>query len=169
MSRASIRSAVASYLSSANITTLNSVKPFPAKFTPEMDFYDDEDPGVMTGSIIYIYIESQRERRLEMASHQGRKEVEYSVVLDCFTRSQEPKSEDAGASAEAFLDSLVSSIRSDFQAGAQGVIFQWGEGTTSGGQDIDVVSYYPRMIRGRAGTTQVYSRVRLTVIELITA
>ena len=169
MSRATIRAAIAAYLSGANVTTLNSVKPFPAKFTPEMEFYQGEDPGVMTGTIIYIYIDSQHEARIELGGHHGRKEVTYGVVLDCLTRSQTPKAEDVGAQAEAFIDSLVAAIRADFQAGHPNVVFQWGEGDRQGGVDIEVAQYYPRSLKGSASATQVYSRVRLTVLEILEA
>lgn len=170
MSRATVRSAIAAYLTSANIDFLSTVKPFPAKFTSEMEFYAGEDPGIESGAIIYIYFEGQDESRIALGgAHNGKKAVEYTVGLECFMRSQQPKSEDAGADNEAFIDSLVSAIRADRQAAAPGVIFQWGEGVLPGSADIRVTSYYPRQLGGRSSVTQVYSSVRVSVVEIIEA
>lgn len=174
MSRATVRSAIVSYLEGANIEFLSTVKPFPAKFTPEMEFYS-EDPGapkgVDSGAIVYVYFSSEREARIALGgAHSGKKEVTYEVMLDCFLRSTKKKSEDAGSDNETFLDSLVAAIRADRNAGTtDGTIFQWGEGSTNGGQDIEVTSYYPRQLNGMGSVTQVYSSVRVTVVEIINA
>ena len=166
MSRSTVRSAIATYLTNAGITNLSTVKPFPAKFTPEMEFYAGEDPGHSSGAIIFIYFAGQREERIALAGlHNGRKWVEYEVVLDCFLRSSHRKAEDAGTDNETFLDSLITAIRSDRQAGTAGnPIFQWGEGGRNGGTDIEVVSYYPRLLAGTS-VTQIYSSIRVTVAE----
>lgn len=170
MSRATVRAQIASYLSGAGITYLSTVKPFPAKFTPEMEFYAGEDPGHSSGAIVYIYFASQIEDRIALGgTHSGRKSVEYEVVLDCFMRSTHRKSEDAGADSEAFIDSLVDAIRADRNAGNAQIIFQWGEGTFPGSPDINVTSYYPRSLAGSAMTTQTYSQIRVTVVEIINA
>ena len=170
MSRAAIRSAIVSYLESANIASLSSVKPFPAKFTSEMEFFAGEDPGVQDGAIIYIYVARESEKRIALGgATSGKKAVEYEFVLDCFFRSMKRRTEDVGADNEAFIDSLVAAIRADRQAGAPGVIFQWGEGIFPGGPDIDVTSYYPRSLNGAASATQVFSSVRVTVVEVLSA
>ena len=168
MSRAAVRAQIVDYLSNAGITNLSGVKPFPAKFTPEMEFFAGEDPGHSSGAIIFVFFESERETRIALGGeHSGRKAVEYSVVLDCFMRSTHKKSEDAGADNEAFLDSLAAAIRADRNAGNPAIIFQWGEGTFPGGADLDIVSYYPRLLNGSASATQTYSTVRVAVIEIL--
>ena len=68
--------------------------------------------------------------------------------------------------AETFLDSFTNAIRASKNCGGNGPIFQWGEGLTNGGQDIEVTSYYPRQINGSASVTQVVSTVRVRVIEI---
>jgi hypothetical protein len=169
VSRATVRSAIVSYLQGANITGLSSVKPFPAKFTPEGEFYQGEDPGNEAGAIIWVHIEQARETRIALGgAHNGRKAVDYTVVLDCILRSGAPKSEDVGASNDAFLDSLEQAIRNDRQAGTAGnPIFQWGEGSLTGGPDIETVAGFPRTLNGSQTVTQVYSSVRLTVLEIL--
>jgi hypothetical protein len=171
VSRATVRQQVLEYLQNANVTHLSTIKPFPAKFTPEMEFYAGEDPGHSSGAIMYLYIESEAEHRIAFGgSHNGRKAVEYSMVLDCFLRSTQRKAEDAGYDNESFLDSLITAIRADRTAGTEGKpfpIFQWGEGTMPGASDITVTSYYPRQLSGGASVTQIYSSVRVTVVEIL--
>ena len=168
MSRATVRAAVVKYLQGAGITSLASVKPFPAKFTSEMEFYAGEDPGTQDGCIIYTFINRESERRIALGGpHNGKKAVDYEFTLDCFFRSTKRKTEDVGADNEAFLDSLITAIRADRNAGAPDVIFQWGEGTFPGGADIDITSYYPRSLNGAASATQVFSSVRVSVVEIL--
>ena len=168
MSRATVRAQVASYLENAGITNLSGVKPFPAKFTPEMEFYAGEDPGHSSGAIIFMFFESETENRVALGgAHNGRKAVEYSLVLDCFMRSNHKKSEDAGSDNEAFLDSLLAAIRADRNAGNPAIIFQWGEGVNPGGAALSVVSYYPRLLNGAGSATQTYSTVRVSVVEIL--
>lgn len=167
MSRETVRTQFVNYLNGEGITYLSGVKTFPAKFTPEGDFYDNEDPGHAQGCIVYPYIETQREKRIELTGATGGgKEISYTVVFTCIFRSNKRNTEDAGADSEAFLDSFINAIRASKNCGGSGPIFQWGEGSTTGGDDIEVVSYYPRQINGSASVTQVVSTVRVTVIEI---
>lgn len=167
MSRETVRTQFVNYLNGKGITYLSGVKIFPAKFTPEGDFYDNEDPGHAQGCIVYPFIETQREKRIELTGATGGgKEISYTVVFTCIFRSNKRKTEDAGADSEAFLDSFTNAIRASKNCGGSGPIFQWGEGSTIGGDDIEVVSYYPRQINGSAAVTQVVSTVRVTVIEI---
>lgn len=168
VSRSTVRAAIVSYLQGAGITSLSTVKPFPAKFTPEMEFYAGEDPGTQDGCIIYTFISKESERRIALGGpHSGKKAVEYEFVLDCFFRSTKRKTEDVGVDNEAFLDSLVTAIRADRTAGAPDIIFQWGEGVFPGSSDIDITSYYPRSLNGAASATQVFSSVRVSVVEIL--
>jgi hypothetical protein len=167
VSREAVRAQFVNYLNGANIAGLGSVKTFPAKFTPEGEFYANEDPGHQSGAIVYPYIESQRERRLELTGPTGGgKEITYEVVFTCIFRSTKRKTEDAGADAESFLDGFTNAIRASKNCGGSGPILQWGEGSVSGGEDIEVVSYYPKQINGSAAVTQVVSTVRVSIIEV---
>ena len=167
MSRTTVRNQFVNYLNSAGITYLSEVKNFPAKFTPEGEFYQGEDPGHQQGCIVFPYIEAQNEKRIELTGALGGgKEIAYDVTFTCIFRSNKRKTEDAGVDAETFLDSFTNAIRASKNCGGNGPIFQWGEGTTNGGQDIEVVSYYPRQINGSASVTQVVSTVRVRIIEI---
>lgn len=164
-----MRAAVQRYLDPANssIPYLSHVYDHPAKFTPEGDFYDGQDPGHQTGAVIFLYIARQSEHRAALGGpHNGRKVVEYELLLDCFIRSTSPKAEDAGAAADEFIDALVARIRADRNAGDPTVVFQWGEGTDPGGPDIEIEALYPRTVRGSQQLTQTYANLRTTVLEI---
>jgi hypothetical protein len=167
MSRSTVRSQFISYLEGADIPFLSKVMTFPAKFTPEGEFYQGEDPGHQQGCIVFPYIENQSEKRIELTGPTGGgKEITYEVVFTCIFRSNKRKTEDAGTDAETFLDGFTNAIRASKNCGGNGPIFQWGEGGTSGGSDIEVTSYYPRQINGAASATQVVSTVRVRIIEI---
>lgn len=168
MSRATVREAVASYLEGAGITNLTTVKRFPAKFTSEQEFYPDDDPGHNSGAVIFLYFASQKETRIALGgAHDGRKAREYEIHIDCYLRSNHRKAEDAGTDNEAFIDSLVLAIEADRNAGNPSVIFQWGEGSFPGSADIEVDVDYPRLLNGAGSVTQIYSSVRVSVIEIL--
>ena len=167
MSRTTVRAQFVNYLNNAGITYLSEVKNFPAKFTPEGDFYQGEDPGHQQGCIVFPYIESQSEKRIELTGATGGgKEISYDVSFTCIFRSNKRKTEDAGVDAETFLDSFTNAIRASKNCGGNGPIFQWGESGTNGGADIEVVSYYPIQLNGSAAVTQVVSTVKVRIIEI---
>lgn len=170
MSRSTVRSALQSYLAPATSTIpfLSNVYAHPAKFTPEGDFFQGQDPGHTTGAVMFIYIGQQAERRAALGGpHSGRKIVEYDVVLDCFIRSMSAKSEDTGIDSDTFLDSLIAYIRADRNAGNPSVVFQWGEGSYPGGVDLEVMALYPRTLKGSGQVSQVYATVRTKVVEIV--
>lgn len=167
--RTAARTAIQSYLDPANsdIDYLGKVYAHPAKFSPEGDFFENTDPGHTTGAVVYLYLQRQSEQRAALGgSHSGRKVTTFDLVLDCFIRSTSNLSEDCGEAADAFLDALVDRIRADRNAGDPSVIFQWGEGSTVGGRDIEIEALYPRTIMGAQKVTQVYASVRLSVLAI---
>jgi hypothetical protein len=93
--------------------------------------------------------------------------IEYTWVMDCYFRSTLKQSEDVGSANEDFLDSLITAIRANRNAGAPGIVFQWGEGVNPGSADIEVTSYYPRQLAGAQAVTQVFSSVRVIALEEI--
>lgn len=169
MSRSSVRAAVVNYLQNAGLPGVGSgnVKPFPAKITPEGDFYQNEDPGHMQGVIIFTHIERQHEKRIELrGATGGGKEVTYEFAFTIFFRSSQPKSEDAGKDNETFLDAFISAVRASKTAGtSDGTVWQWGEGQMNGGTDVQIESDYPRSLNGKSAVTQVVSVARVIVIE----
>ena len=174
MSRATVRNAVQVYLQNAanngEISSLSNVYGFPAKLTPEGDFFSNDEAGSQSGSVIFLYIEREVSKGIAlMGANPGGKMRYYSFVLCCYFRSMKQLAQDAGLDNETFLDDLVTSIELSKTALSDGVVFAWGEGQGSWrAQDIDITSYYPRPMNSGAAATQCYSEVRVTVVEDIT-
>jgi hypothetical protein len=118
--------------------------------------------------MIFMRLEQQRERRIELrGATGGGKMITYQLALTILFRSSKKKTQDAGADNDAFLDSLLGAIRASKTAGTNdGTVFQWGEGSINGGEDVDLTVYYPRPING--GIIQVNSRLVVQVLQQTT-
>jgi len=169
-SRVAVTSAIQNYLQNSGITYLSNVYAYPAKFTPEGDFFDGEDPGTQSGALIYMRLANQHDVRVSLQGlPSGGKMTYYTLELTCIFRSQKPKSEDAGLDNDTFLDSLLEAIRASKTAGTTGVIWQWGEGSTRGGQDLDLEVFYPRPLAGANAVTQTNSLLKISVLQYASA
>ena len=179
MSLEAVSAAVQSYLmdnstvNNGSISDLSNVYEFPAKMTPEGDFYTGEDPGHQAGAVIFMYFSEWDYQKLSMSgTAHGPTRVAYELRLNCYFRSTKRKSQDAGRDNRRFIQSLTDSIYSDnsHDANAPGTIFQWGlSDVPTGGRDIRVKSYYPRALMAKASVMQVYSSVDVRVVEMISA
>lgn len=174
MTRASTTAAVANYLTAGQVPFLNTVNPYPPKVTTQGEF--DLGLNAGTGAVIFVFIEAQHEKRIAaggagiapLAPIAGRKWREYTVTLLCFLRSTKQQAEASGADMDTFLDGLVARIEADRTFGTAGTptaIFQAGEGSDTGGNDIDVQASLPRLVNGQL--VQVFAAVKVTVCEVI--
>ena len=166
MGRATVRQAVADYLSSAGITNLGTVYQHPPKFTNEGAFTAGNDPGHTSGAVIYIHFPEQNERRIAVGGPtSGLKMREYTIGLICVFRSKNPDTQQVGTENDVFLDSLVDAILANRTAGAPGAVFQWGEGGDFETIDIHVDAGMPKTIRQQV--SQVFSTVEVLALELV--
>ena len=164
MSRATVRSAIQSYLQSAGINHLTKVNAHPPKVTSGGEFYASQDPGHDSGAVLFLHLAQQYESREAVGGPtSGQKFRYYTCAIICVFRSKKPKTEDVGADNDEFLDSLVTAIEADRNAGNRAVIWQWGEGSLLYGDDIKVRAEMPRPIRLQI--SQVFSVCEVTVIE----
>ena len=163
--RVAVTNAIAAYLNGYGVTSLSNVYPYPAKFTPEGEFYDGEDPGTQDGALIFMRLGRQESTRIELrGAPPGGKMMKFELTLTIIHRSSKQKSQDAGADNDAFLDSLIDAIEASKTAGtSDGTVFSWGEGGLNGGTDLQLETYYPRPIK--AGVTQTNSRLLVTVLH----
>lgn len=171
MSRASVRETITTYLEAkgadGTIPFLVNVFGFPAKVTSEQELYPS-DPGIQVGANIFVYLPTNRRRHISLQGpHGGSNEFFFEVMLRCFMLSQQPLSQDAGADNEAFLDGVVAAIMADRNAGNAAEVFQWGMGTVTGGDDIEVTSYYPQSVAGLQGATLTLSDCRVQALEIV--
>ena len=169
-SRQAVVNAIASYLGGAGITFLSSSNVFgyPPKVTSEGDFYL-EGPGVQEGAMIFMRLATQRERRIELrGATGGGKMITYSLQMVIFFRSTKKKSQDAASDCDSFLDSLLIAIRASKTAGTNdGTVFQWGEGTEDGGEDVQLEVGFPVIVNG--SVSQINARLDVLVLQQTTA
>ncbi len=165
-SRVAVTAAIQTYLQNAGITYLSNVYSYPAKFTPEGEFFAGEDPGTESGALIFMRLANQHDVRMSLQGlPPGGKMVYYDLELTILFRSTKPKSQDAGADNDTFLDSLLEAIRASKTAGTTGVVWQWGEGSTRGGSDLELEVFYPRPLASSNGVTQTNSRLKIAVLQ----
>ena len=166
MGRTTVRGAIQAYLANAGIKFLGNVYAHPPKITSEAEFFETVQPGTASGALIYIHLEQQHEKRIALGGPtSGQKLRPYQVLLICLLRSKKADTEQVGADNDTFLDSLVSAIEANRNAGSPSTVFQWGEGDTTGAVDIQVTATLPRPLRLQS--SQVYSEVRVTAVEIV--
>jgi hypothetical protein len=168
--RQAVRLAITTFLVAhkSEVPHFGKVFGFPAKFTPEGEFYPDDAPGALRGCLFYLYFGDSQDERVALGGPtDGRKWVKYDLSIRCIFRSSQKKSEAAGEANEAMLDGLTGLIRSSRNADSPGTIFQWGEGDQRGGPDIHVKSYYPQQLNEKLASTQIISDVEVTVAQVI--
>ena len=177
MPRAEVRQAIADYLLSARATTpgleiLGEVFQHPPVWTSESQFFQNSWSGQAAGACIFVYLEEQSEERIALiGSLPGGKMRTYKVKLICLVRSvaqgasNTDSAQVADATNDTFLDALVVAIQSNRQPGGPSVVFQWGEGDTVGGVDINVTAGWPAPINSQL--LQVYSTVEVLAQEII--
>ena len=166
-SRVAVTNAIATYLNGAGVQYLANVYPYPAKFTPEGEFYSGEDPGTSDGAMIFMRLGAQNEKRAALqGAPAGGKFVYYTLTMTILFRSSKQKTQDAGLDNDTFLDSLLDAIRADKNAGTNdGTVWQWGEGTQQGGEDLRLEVFYPHPLKQAAAVSQTNSRLEVTVLQ----
>lgn len=168
-SRVAVSQAIADYLNGAGVAYLSNVYPYPAKFTPEGELYESDDPGTQDGALIWMRLGTQKERREALqGAPAGGKFVYYALTMVIVFRSTKQLSQDAGYDNDVFLDSLLDAIRASKTAGTDdGTVWQWGEGTQLGGDDLNLEVFFPRPINN--AVTQCNSRLDVTVVQWYSA
>ena len=166
-SRVAVTNAIQTYLAGAGVTYLADIYPYPAKFTPEGEFFSGEDPGTDSGAMIFMRLSTQHDVRMSLQGlPPGGKMVYYKLELTNLFRSTKPESQDAGADNDTFLDSLLTTIRASKTAGTtDGTVWQWGEGSTRGGNDLNLEVFYPRPLGARNAVTQTNSHLTISVLQ----
>lgn len=169
MSRVAITNAIQTYLTNQDIPDLANVYAYPQKFTPEGEFYEGEDPGTSQGAMIFMRLGTQHASRIELrGATGGGKFVNYQLTLTIIYRSSKPKTQDAGADFDTFLDNLLAAIAASKTAGTNdGTVFSWGEGSDFGGEDFALEVFYPRPINNQI--TQCNARLTLQILAQTTS
>lgn len=173
--RAEVRGAIEAFFNArigqgGSIPAIGQVFGFPEKIMAESDMFQDFLPGMEEGAFLFIHLMRSSDLRIALGGPtNGQKWIDYECTLTTVFRSASQKSSDAGLANEAMIDAIVTAIRSDREAGAAGTVFQWGEGTRTGGTDIEVESFYPQALHGRQGATQILTTFKVKVAQIINA
>lgn len=164
MSRTAVRSAIQQYLANSGITYVGTVFAHPPKWTNETDFVANGYPGQGSGVVIYIHLRRQSEFRFALGGATGGMKMRvYKCVLICLMSSKKTNAEEVDADFDTFLDSLTTAIQANRNAGNPQAIFQWGEGDTLYGVDVQIDARFPTPIRQQS--SRQFCLVDVAVLE----
>lgn len=165
MSRKVVREAVANWIASAQITTLNQVF---TSFPKRINFQVDSFPGQNSRAAGVVFIESESESRLAIGgvTSQGEglgwKRVDYQVAFQIFHHSLQRDPVDAMDDFDQVIDAVKERLRNGWhelgennpdriwQAAEPGIDVQYGEPLTNDG-----------------GATETWAAIRFTVTQMI--
>lgn len=161
MSRATVRSAVATYFAPPTVPGLNKVFTAMPKRIEGTWFRYGQPAGTWSGAVAVVHIESEDEERIAIGGeHSGKKWVHYSVALDIYSHSVQRHSEDAMADFDTVIDGVKAALRADRRLNDYPVIFEAGERLLAGEYGEPVVN--------ADGSTEIWGRVRFEVSEVLT-
>lgn len=178
-----VSQAVYDYLepTASNIPNLGVVYRSLPKVANESDLFTNTFAGLGIGATIYMFFENQSERRIALGGPPppygggGVKWRDYTLSLLLVFKSDLPDTIDGQIAYQSFIDSLTARIEENRTAGTDNAIyggngtatvFQWGEGGTNGGTDIQIEHYVPRTLDG--GVTIFQGLARVQVCETLT-
>ena len=162
MSRETVREAVANYLSGQSLqgVSVYTAMPKETDIVPAL-------PGVQTTAILFPLTGNQNEKRLGM----GKKQITYTVTLECVCFSTQPLAEDAQSDCDAIFELILDAIRADPSLGTLSTsnpILQAGEGDGVGSADLHLVQDMPVMADDGAGV-HIWGHLSITAVEVVTA
>lgn len=167
--------------SASGITYLGVVYRSLPKVAQESDLFTNTFPGLGLGATIYMFFENQSERRIALGGPPppygggGVKWRDYTLAMLIVFKSDQPDTIDGQIAYMEFIDSLTARIEANRAAGTDAAqyggdgsarVFQWGEGGTNGGVDIQIEHYVPRTLSG--GVTIFQGLARVNVSETLT-
>lgn len=168
MSKSTVTQAVYEYLrpETSRIPYLGRVYTALPKVANESDLFTNSYPGIGLGAVIYMFITSQQERRIALGGpHDGRKFRMYDLGLLIVFKSDRPQTVDGQTQFDEFSDSLTEWVQADRNAGNPQVVFQWGEGTETGGEDLRLEYTFPRTMDG--GVTLFQAVGHISTCEIL--
>jgi hypothetical protein len=164
MSRKQVRTHVADWIASEQITTLNQVfKSFPKRINFQVNAF----PGQNSRAAAVVFIENESESRLAIGgAYDGWKRVDYLVALQVFHHSTQRNAEDAMDDFDTLIDTIKERLRSgghrlDLADSDGAIIWQAAEPA------IDVA--YGEPVTNDGGTTETWAAIRFTVTQMIRA
>lgn len=165
MSRAQVRSVVTAYLQPPAVSGLNVVLRSQPKDLGGLSYFEGAAPGVSSGAIGVVTIESQAEQPVALDGAGGGRLTEYQVGVQVFHISDEPDARDAMDAFDGVVDALIAHLRSDprlgltqAQADAQGLL-------SGAYQQLQVEFGEPELADADGGAVRTWCVVRFPVQE----
>ena len=136
-----------------------------AKRDDHADYFWGQPTGSRTGVQIVVFIPRRHEFRKALGGeHNGMKQINYEITLNCYIRSRVEYAEDAQDDVQALEDALVEHMRLDRTLG--GAVFQAGEFVDGGANGIDFRYGQPET---KAELTKSFLEMSFTAIEFVNA
>lgn len=159
--RTGVRATLAAFISNPPIPTLNQVF---TSFPKRINFQVNAQPGQLTRSAAVIFIGAESETRLAIGgAHSGWKRVDYTVVIQLYTHSMHPNSEDAMTDFDTLVDNIKTRLRSDHNFGDTTGTLVW-----QGAEPI-ISARYGEPSTSNEGATETYAELEFEVTEMIQA
>jgi len=161
MSRAQVRSQLASFLSGGNVQDLNQVF---TSFPKQFNYQTNSTAGQASRAVAVVFIDRETESRIALGgATSGKKRVDYDVVIQVFHHSMQRNAEAAMDDFDATIEQLKTLLRSDHRFGdATGnLIWQGAEPMI----DVD----YGEPATNARGATECWASVKFQVTQIYTA
>ena len=159
--RTQLRSTLYSYLTGANISTLNQIF---TSFPKRINFQVNATAGQLSRSAIVIFIQSERETRLAIGgATNGWKRVDFQVVLQVFHHSVQNNSEDAMTDFDTLIDNIKNPLRASHNFGDSSQVNVWQ------GAEPVIDCLYGEPSTSDSGATETMAEIRFDVTQMIQA
>lgn len=172
MSTATVRAAIASFVTNAGVTGVHKVFSAPPYWADGSDW--DLALGLGSGSVVALHLPDEAERRATLPAIGGQKRVDYTAGLMIFYQYLLPSGSLTATNADAWagpLDTITDGLKAAIRAAPTlndgTVIFQAGQGRIHDGQpDLTVKRGIPRRAPGKVLSWVV---LEFNVTEIVTA
>jgi hypothetical protein len=159
--RTGVRSTLASFLTTPQITTLNQVF---TSFPKRINFQVNSLAGQLSRAALVVFIQSENETRLAIGgATNGWKRVDYSIILQIFHHSLHRNAEDAMTDFDTLVDNIKTRLRSDHNFGDTTGTLVW-----QGAEPI-INATYGEPSTVAEGATETYAELQFDVTEMIQA
>jgi hypothetical protein len=161
MSRAQVRSQLATFLSTPPIADLNQVF---TSFPKQINFQVGSTAGQKSRAAVVVFIENENETRIALGgATSGKKKVNYGVVLQVFHHSMQRDSQDAMDDFDSTIDNIKDRLRSDHRFGDTTGQLVWQ------GAEPEIFVEYGEPSSSDRGVTETWAVMRFQVTQIYTA
>lgn len=161
MSRAQVRSQLATFLTTPPVANVNQIL---TSFPKQINFQVNSTTGQQTRAAAVIFIADETESRIALGgATSGKKRLDYTVILQVFTHSMQRKSEDAMNDFDTIIDNLKDRLRSDHRFGDANGQLVWQ------GAEPEISVNYGEPSSSDRGATETWASIQFQVTQILTA